>query len=556
MRTITERGSLWELAVLSLVREEPMHPYLMQRLLRERHKDDVLVLKRGSLYHAIERLVSGGLIEPVSVGREGRRPARTTYRLTRAGEEELVTWLKQRVATIQRSPSEFMGTLSFLVHLSPADAAAQLEVRASTLERHIAESSAALAQITQFVGRINLIETEVLDSNAEGGAAVGSAHPCRSSLRQVYLGPQGDFESSACGPTAEGLAKGAPYMNAELESPAHSTQPGSRWQRVGPIVTLLVLSPVIGELMSGATRLSYIFALVPEIMVWGCGTLIIRDVVRRWRGGWTSMLLLGLGLSIAEEFIIQQTSLAPLPWLEASPAYGRVWGVNWPYFLFMLGYEAVWIVLVPVQLTELLFPERRHESWLRRSGIAISSIVFAAGALIAWFVWTQQARPRVFHVPAYHPPAEAILAGALAMVLLIASAYMARRAFQGPISGKAPRYWIVGSCAFLMGLPWYLLMVLVFGPVRQLPLLIPLLAAPAYAMAVLYVVQRWSLSSQWQDMHRWALCLGALMVCMAGGFLGAGYWPLMDIIAKVVLNLAAIVSMGWLARRIAMRACI
>ena len=69
---------------------------------------------------------------------------------------------------------------------------------------------------------------------------------------------------------------------------------------------LLLLSPVIGEVMSGATRLSYIFALVPEIMVWGCGTLIIREVVRRWQGGWTSTLLLGFGLSVAEEFLIQQ----------------------------------------------------------------------------------------------------------------------------------------------------------------------------------------------------------------------------------------------------------
>ncbi len=41
MRAISECGSLWELTVLSLLREEPMHPYQMQRLLVERHKDEV-----------------------------------------------------------------------------------------------------------------------------------------------------------------------------------------------------------------------------------------------------------------------------------------------------------------------------------------------------------------------------------------------------------------------------------------------------------------------------------------------------------------------------------
>jgi hypothetical protein len=116
-------------------------------------------------------------------------------------------------------------------------------------------------------------------------------------------------------------------------------------------LTLAVLSPLIAEVLSGATKFSVLFALVPEILVWGCGALLIREIVRRWQGGWTSMLLLGLGLSIAEEFVIQQTSLAPLPFPGALAHYGRAWGVNWLYFLFMLGYESVWVVLVPVQVT-------------------------------------------------------------------------------------------------------------------------------------------------------------------------------------------------------------
>src|SRR4029453_19107495 len=73
--------TLWEVAVLAFLREDRMHPYHMQRLLRARHKDEILALKRGSLYHAINRLVRAGLIEPVSRDRAGRRPHRTTYRL-------------------------------------------------------------------------------------------------------------------------------------------------------------------------------------------------------------------------------------------------------------------------------------------------------------------------------------------------------------------------------------------------------------------------------------------------------------------------------------------
>jgi DNA-binding PadR family transcriptional regulator len=160
MRVITERGSLWELAVLALLREGPMHPYQMQTVLKERREDEVLGLKRGSLYNAIKRLTRSGLIEPVRVGREGRRPERTTYRLTPAGGREFLRWLRERIATPQREPSEFMGSISFLVHLAPGDAIAQLESRAAALERQIQAQGAALSWAGAHVERVLLIERE------------------------------------------------------------------------------------------------------------------------------------------------------------------------------------------------------------------------------------------------------------------------------------------------------------------------------------------------------------------------------------------------------------
>jgi DNA-binding PadR family transcriptional regulator len=139
-----------------------MHPYQMLQLLRARHKDDVLVLKRGSLYHAINRLATAGLISAVMVDRDGRRPERTIYQLTKKGEQELDSWLQERIGNVQRSPSEFMGTLSFLVHLPPNVAATRLEARFQALQRQIAGLEAGITQARAFVDRINLIESEYL----------------------------------------------------------------------------------------------------------------------------------------------------------------------------------------------------------------------------------------------------------------------------------------------------------------------------------------------------------------------------------------------------------
>lgn len=129
------------------------------------------------------------------------------------------------------------------------------------------------------------------------------------------------------------------------------------------------------------------------------------------------MLLMGIALAIAEEWVIQQTSIAPLVGL-ARNAYGRIWGVNWVYFLWAVGYESVWVVLVPVQLTELLFPERRANRWLKKRGFIIAHAVFVLGAFMAWYGWTKRARVMIFHLPPYTPPPLYIV-GALLMILLL-----------------------------------------------------------------------------------------------------------------------------------------
>jgi len=329
----------------------------------------------------------------------------------------------------------------------------------------------------------------------------------------------------------------------------------SGWERAAPVLTLLLLSPLIGEVMSGATLLSYIGALVPEIMVWGCGTLMIRDAVRRWRGAWTSVLLLGLGLSVAEEFVIQQTSIAPLPWMGANPIYGRVFGVNWPYFLFQLGFEAVWIVLVPIQVTELIFsePDRRDVPWLRTRGLVSSGIVFVVGSFIAWFSWTQFARPLAFHVPPYSPPPLTVALGLLAIALLVVAAHASRIYGHTRAGRTAPAPWVVFLGALLLGFPWYGLMVVVFGGWSDLPLSIPLASASVWGIGTFLLIGRWTTASDWEDRHRWALTFGGLLVCMLAGFLGAAAWSRTDTMAKAVMNFAAVVGMLQLRRKIGRR---
>jgi hypothetical protein len=336
-------------------------------------------------------------------------------------------------------------------------------------------------------------------------------------------------------------------IHTNLQAPAPTRYRGAIW-------TLLVLAPVIGEVLSGSTRLSILFVLVPEIMVWGGGALLCRELVRRWRAGATSLLLLGLALSIAEEFLIQQTSIAPLPFPGANAEYGRSLGVNWLYFVFMLGFESVWVVMVPVQVTELIFPERRDQPWLRTRGLIVTCIAFLIGSRIAWYGWTQQARPRL-HAAPYHPPVTLILIGFAAIVALIALAWLVRNfGHSGQVESRQPASpWLIGIKAFIFGAAWFGLITLVFAPHPGIAIWIPLTAGPIWALLSFALVRYWSAAHGWRDIHRFALSFGAVLGCMAISDASAAGWTRVDLVAKFTFQSLAFVGFLLLARKVSQR---
>lgn len=323
------------------------------------------------------------------------------------------------------------------------------------------------------------------------------------------------------------------------------------WRRTAPAVTLAVPAPVIAEVLMGSTRLSFIFVLVPEIMVWGCGALMIREAVRLWKGGGTSLVLLGLALAVAEEWVIQQTSLAPFAWPGASVNYGRVWGVNWVWFLIMLGYECVRVTLVPVQVTELIFSKRRKERWLSNGGFIATGIVFLVGSLLAWFLWTPIARPKTYHVPMYQPPAEQLILGVLMIVALVLAAYALRKVGTAKnVERWTPPTWAAFVSALLLAVPWFWLMKFIFGGKTNWPFWVPIALGVIWGAAAWWIVQGWATARGWNDRCRWALVFGATIASMACGFLGSSAWPKMDIIFKIVMNILAVVGFVLIARRL------
>src|SRR5439155_26705640 len=106
------RSPLW-LVVLSMASEEPMHPYRMQALIKERGKDQIAnVAQRNSVYQTISALRRAGLIRIRETSRAERRPERTVYEVTEEGRRTLGVWMRTVLSTPSREFPDFPAALS------------------------------------------------------------------------------------------------------------------------------------------------------------------------------------------------------------------------------------------------------------------------------------------------------------------------------------------------------------------------------------------------------------------------------------------------------------
>jgi DNA-binding PadR family transcriptional regulator len=155
------RSSPLALAVLSLLQAGPMHPYAMQRLLKEWGKDKVVnVGQRANLYKTIKRLLQAGLIAVRQTERDQQYPERTIYELTEPGRRAAHNWLTDMVVRPRNEFPQFPAALSFLMMLTPDEARAALEQRASALREQLRAIEADLANVAAILPRVTLMDDE------------------------------------------------------------------------------------------------------------------------------------------------------------------------------------------------------------------------------------------------------------------------------------------------------------------------------------------------------------------------------------------------------------
>lgn len=134
------RGTLtaMALAVLECLHECPRHPYEIHQTMQEREVWRMIKVTPGSLYHTIERLARDELIEVVETSRAGRRPERTTYRITEAGQDAFAERLRAMIAEPATEYPQYPVAVGMLHELERDDALVQLRRRTIALEAQLA----------------------------------------------------------------------------------------------------------------------------------------------------------------------------------------------------------------------------------------------------------------------------------------------------------------------------------------------------------------------------------------------------------------------------------
>ena len=340
-------------------------------------------------------------------------------------------------------------------------------------------------------------------------------------------------------------------------SEAEVIEKKSWFYRALPAITLMLLAPLIAEILPGATRVSSAFVYPIEVLIWGGGAVMARFLVRKYRLGWFNLLLLAMALGVAEECLIQQTSLVPLFIKIKGVEYARAWGVNYLYLIWAVIYEAVFVVLVPVTLCELIFPERKDNGWLSGWGIGIICVLFLPACHIAWFGWNVVVR-KAMHLAPYSVPREDMIVSAAVIFVLIALAVgPLRRGLAGQARPMSPPHPLgVAVLAVLFSVGMFAVTVMAFGIAPDVSPAIPVAGAVALALLTLVTVPGWTAHAKWGRWHDVAMTYGAFLGncgVMFLGFINPDTSPI-DLWGKVGLDALATLMLLWLLVKVARRA--
>jgi hypothetical protein len=280
--------------------------------------------------------------------------------------------------------------------------------------------------------------------------------------------------------------------------------------RLSPALALFLLSPTIGELLSGSSPPLEFFNPISFLLLaslYGSGAIIMRELKIRWKKDYRSLFLFGAFYGVLEEGLMVKSFFDP-NWIDLGVlgSYGRWIDVNWVWAEMLTIYHAVFSIIIPIVLVELAFPEKREESWVSNRILAALIALISGVTTIGYFFLTE-----------YRPPIPQYMLAVFAVVMFVLVGYMLQPRTEPKTNQRTPR----GKTLFALGAITSTTFFLLYWAGPNLicsPIVIMILGIiHVFIVAKLITLVDWT--SAHANLNRLALVAGGLSFLIFLGFL-------------------------------------
>ncbi|WP_250036490.1 hypothetical protein [Paractinoplanes maris] len=209
-----------------------------------------------------------------------------------------------------------------------------------------------------------------------------------------------------------------------------------------PVLAVLVVAPVLGEMLSTATPpldllLPWNFALFTAL--YGSGALLCREAAHRWGSGLTGLLLLGAAYGIYEEALVDRFWFDPAYASDTGVGdYARAGETSLLLATHLTAFHAAVSVGATVLIVEWLFPGDRDRAWVRPWALIVPAVAMLGALFVTYEEFVR-------------PPVGPTLAAIGIAVLLVAAAWLhgrrPSRVTRAPARRPRPR--VLGVVAFV-----------------------------------------------------------------------------------------------------------
>ncbi|MTH53982.1 PadR family transcriptional regulator [Bacillus mangrovi] len=160
-----------KLVILGLLMEGNKHPYEIQQVINERQMKHYIKLASGSLYYAFETLGKDGFVKVVDVVSDTKRPDKTIYAITEAGEAEFEKLFFEQLLKKEHMYRPVYASLSFTSYIDQDKLERALKGKIEETETTLKKMKRLYAEKkkTAPLGNLSIIMRVILHLKAELG---------------------------------------------------------------------------------------------------------------------------------------------------------------------------------------------------------------------------------------------------------------------------------------------------------------------------------------------------------------------------------------------------